>query len=187
MNEEITFLLDEAEEGMQNAIVHLDKEFQKIRAGKASPSMLEGVRVDYYGSMTPIDQVSNINTPDPRQIIVQPWEKAMLVPIEKAIMAANLGFNPQNNGEVLRINVPPLTEERRKDLVKKAKAETENAKVTIRGIRRTALDAGKKLEKDGVPEDEIKQLEKEVQNLTDTYTAKADKLFEAKDKDIMTV
>lgn len=187
MNEEITFLLDEAEEGMQNAIVHLDKEFQKIRAGKASPSMLEGVRVDYYGSMTPIEQVSNINTPDPRQIIVQPWEKAMLVPIEKAIMAANLGFNPQNNGEVLRINVPPLTEERRKDLVKKAKAETENAKVTIRGIRRTALDSGKKLEKDGVPEDEIKQLEKEIQNLTDTFTGKADKLFEAKDKDIMTV
>jgi ribosome recycling factor len=187
MNEEISFLIDEAEEGMQNAIVHLDKEFQKIRAGKASPSMLEGVRVDYYGSMTPIEQVSNINTPDPRQIIVQPWEKAMLVPIEKAIMAANLGFNPQNNGEVLRINVPPLTEERRKDLVKKAKAETENAKVTIRGIRRTALDSGKKLEKDGVPEDEIKQFEKEIQNLTDTFTAKADKQFEAKDKDIMTV
>ncbi len=187
MNEEITFIIDEAEEGMNNAIAHLDKEFQKIRAGKASPSMLEGVRVDYYGSMTPIEQVSNINTPDPRQIIVQPWEKAMLVPIEKAIMAANLGFNPQNNGEVLRINVPPLTEERRKDLVKKAKAETENAKVTIRGIRRAALDSGKKLEKDGVPEDEIKQLEKEIQNLTDTFTAKADKLFEAKDKDIMTV
>lgn len=187
MNEEITFIIDEAEEGMQNAIAHLDKEFQKIRAGKASPSMLEGVRVDYYGSMTPIDQVSNINTPDPRQIIVQPWEKAMLVPIEKAIMAANLGFNPQNNGEVLRINVPPLTEERRKDLVKKAKAETENAKVTIRGIRRVALDSGKKLEKDGVPEDEVKLLEKEIQNLTDTFSAKADKLFEAKDKDIMTV
>lgn len=187
MNEELTFLIEEAEEGMKNAIAHLDKEFQKIRAGKASPAMLEGVRVDYYGSMTPIDQVSNINTPDPRQIIVQPWEKAMLVPIEKAIMAANLGFNPQNNGEVLRINVPPLTEERRRDLAKKAKVEVENAKVTIRNIRRAALDSGKKLEKEGIPEDEIKQLEKEIQNRTDNSISKIDKLFEAKEKDIMTV
>jgi len=187
MNEEVSFVIDEAAEGMNNALVHLDKEFQKIRAGKASPAMLEGVRVDYYGNMTPIDQVSNINTPDPRQIIVQPWEKSMLGPIEKAIMAANLGFNPQNNGEVLRISVPPLTEERRKDLVKKAKAEVESAKVTIRSIRRTALDSGKKLEKEGVPEDEIKQLEKEIQALTDKFTEKADKLFEHKEKDIMTV
>lgn len=187
MNEEVSFVIDEAAEGMNNALIHLDKEFQKIRAGKASPAMLEGVRVDYYGNMTPIDQVSNINTPDPRQIIVQPWEKNMLGPIEKAIMAANLGFNPQNNGEVLRISVPPLTEERRKDLVKKAKAEVESAKVTIRSIRRTALDSGKKLEKEGVPEDEIKQLEKEIQALTDKFTEKADKLFEHKEKDIMTV
>lgn len=187
MNEEINFIIEEAQESMNNAVLHLDKEFQKIRAGKASPSMLEGVRVDYYGSMTPIEQVSNINTPDPRQIIVQPWEKAMLVPIEKAIMAANLGFNPQNNGEVLRINVPPLTEERRRDLVKKAKAEVENAKVTVRSIRRSAMDAGKKLEKEGVPEDEIKQMEKEVQNLTDKHIDKVDKLFDVKEKDIMTV
>ncbi|MGE5384214.1 MAG: ribosome recycling factor [Omnitrophica WOR_2 bacterium] len=187
MNEEVTFVIDEAEEGMTNAIAHLDKEFQKIRAGKASPAMLEGVRVDYYGAMTPIEQVSNINTPDPRQIIVQPWEKAMLSPIEKAIMAANLGFNPQNNGEVLRINVPPLTEERRRDLVKKAKVEVENAKVTIRNIRRSAIDSGKKLEKDGIPEDEIKQLEKEIQNRTDSFIGKVDKMFEAKEKDIMTV
>lgn len=187
MDEEIRFALDEAEEGMQNAIGHLDKEFQKIRAGKASPAMLDGVRVDYYGAMTAIDKVSNINTPDPRQIIVQPWEKNMLVPIEKAILAANLGFNPQNNGEVLRIAVPPLTEERRKDLVKKAKAEVESGKVTIRNIRRAALDTGKKLEKDGMPEDEIKQLEKEIQLLTDKYIDKVDKLFEQKEKDIMTV
>lgn len=187
MNEEAGFVLDEAEEGMKNAIGHLEKEFHKIRAGKASPAMLDGVRVDYYGTMSPIDQISNINTPDPRQIIVQPWEKAMLVPIEKAIMAANLGFNPQNNGEVLRIAVPPLTEERRKDLVKRAKAELESAKVTIRSIRRTAIDSGKKLEKDGVPEDEIKQLEKEVQLLTDKYSDKVDKLFDLKEKDIMTV
>ena len=187
MNEEVTFVIDEAEEGMKNALSHLDKEFQKIRAGKASPAMLEGVRVDYYGSMTPIDQVSNINTPDPRQIIVQPWEKSMLAPIEKAIMAANLGFNPQNNGEVLRIIVPPLTEERRRDLVKKAKVEVENVKVTVRNIRRSAMDSGKKLEKEGTPEDEIKQLEKEIQNLTDSFISKIDKSFEAKEKDIMTV
>lgn len=187
MNEEVTFVIEEAEEGMKNALSHLDKEFQKIRAGKASPAMLEGVRVDYYGSMTPIDQVSNINTPDPRQIIVQPWEKSMLAPIEKAIMAANLGFNPQNNGEVLRIIVPPLTEERRRDLVKKAKVEVENAKVTVRNIRRSAMDSGKKLEKEGTPEDEIKQLEKEIQNLTDSFISKIDKSFEAKEKDIMTV
>ena len=136
MNEEVRFILDETEESMQGAISHLEREFHKIRAGKASPAMLEGVRVDYYGTMSPIDQISNINTPDPRQIIVQPWEKNMLGPIEKAILAANLGFNPQNNGEVLRIAVPPLTEERRKDLVKKAKTEVENAKVTVRNLRR---------------------------------------------------
>jgi len=187
MNEDIDFVFDEAEEGMGNAIIHLDKEFQKIRAGKASPAMLEGVRVDYYGTMTSIEQVSNINTPDPRQIIVQPWEKNMLAPIEKAIMAANLGFNPQNNGEILRIAVPPLTEERRKDLVKKAKAEVESAKVTIRNVRRSAIDAGKKLEKDGIPEDDIKQFEKEIQNLTDRFSDKVDKLFEQKERDIMTV
>lgn len=187
MNEEISFILEEAEESMSNALDHLEREFQKIRAGKANPAMLDGVRVDYYGTMSPIDQISNINTPDPRQIIVQPWEKSMLAPIEKAIMAANLGFNPQNNGEVLRINVPPLTEERRRDLVKKAKAELENAKVTIRNVRRGGNDAGKKLEKDGVPEDEVKQLEKEIQTLTDKYSEKVDKLFDLKEKDIMTV
>ncbi len=187
MNEEVRFALDEAEEGMENALGHLEREFHKIRAGKANPAMLQGVRVDYYGAMSPIDQIANINTPDPRQIIVQPWEKAMLVPIEKAIMAANLGFNPQNNGEVLRIAVPPLTEERRKDLVKRAKVELENAKVTIRNSRRSAMDTGKKLEKDGVPEDEIKQLEKEIQLLTDSYSDKVDKLFDLKEKDIMTV
>jgi ribosome recycling factor len=187
MNEEVRFILDETEESMQGAISHLEREFHKIRAGKASPAMLEGVRVDYYGTMSPIDQISNINTPDPRQIIVQPWEKNMLGPIEKAILAANLGFNPQNNGEVLRIAVPPLTEERRKDLVKKAKTEVENAKGTVRNLRRSAIDAGKKLEKEGVPEDEIKQLEKEIQLLTDKYSASVDKLFELKEKDIMTV
>ncbi len=187
MNDEIQFVLDEAAESMQNAIMHLDKEFQKIRAGKASPQMLEGVRIDYYGVLSPIDQVSNINTPDPRQIIIQPWEKSILPVIEKAILAANLGFNPQNNGEILRIIVPQLTEERRRELVKRAKNDTEAAKVSIRNIRRNANESAKKLEKEGIPEDEIKVLEKEIQNLTDTFIEKIEKLFEAKEKDIMTV
>lgn len=187
MNEEAQFVLDEAEESMQNALRHLEKELHKIRAGKASPQMLESVKVDYYGVITPVDQVSNINTPDPRQIIVQPWDKNMLSVIEKAIQAANLGFNPQNNGEILRILVPALTEERRRDLVKIARTESESAKVAVRNIRRSANEAAKKLEKEGVPEDEVKLLEKEIQNLTDRFIAKVDHLMEAKEKDIMTV
>lgn len=187
MTEESQFCLDEAKEGMEHAVLHLDREFQKIRAGKANPQMLEGVRVDYYGTLTPIENISNISTPDPRQIAIQPWEKSMISPIEKAILAANLGFNPQNNGELIRIAVPPLTEERRKELVKRAKAETENAKVSIRNIRRTAMDAAKKLEKDGIPEDEIKVLEKEIQDATNSFIEKVDKHFIIKEKDIMTV
>ncbi len=187
MNDELQFVIEEANESMQAALQHLEREFQKIRAGKASPQMLEGVKIDYYGVITPIEKVSNINTPDPRQIIVQPWDKNMLTVIDKAIMAANLGFNPQNNGEVLRILVPPLTEERRRDLVKRAKNETETAKVSIRNIRRMANDEFKKLEKDGVPEDEIEVAEKTIQQITDAFTKKIEKLFEAKEKDIMTV
>lgn len=187
LSEESEFCLEETRESMDNALLYFEKEFQKIRAGKANPQMLEGVKVDYYGVITPIDKVSNITTPDPRQIIVQPWDKSMLAPIEKAILAANLGFNPQNNGEVLRIIVPPLTEERRRELVKKAKAETENAKVTIRNIRRNAMEASKKLKKDGIPEDEIEQLEEQIQKLTDEYVEKIDKAFEIKEKDIMTI
>lgn len=187
LSEESEFCIEETRESMDNALAHFEREFQKIRAGKASPQMLDGVKVDYYGVMTSIDKVSNITTPDPRQIIVQPWEKSMLAPIEKAILAANLGFNPQNNGEVLRIIVPPLTEERRRDLVKKAKMEAENAKVAIRNVRRNAMETSKKLKKDGIPEDEIEQLENEIQKLTDRYIEKIDKAFEAKEKDIMTV
>ncbi|MBE0661311.1 MAG: ribosome recycling factor [Bacteroidales bacterium] len=187
MNEETQFVLDEAEESMQHALKHLERELHKIRAGKASPQMLESVKIDYYGVITPIDQVSNINTPDPRQIIVQPWDKNMLPVIEKAIQAANLGFNPQNNGEILRILVPSLTEERRRDLVKIAKNETESAKVAVRNIRRSANESAKKLEKDGIPEDEVKHLEKEIQVLTDRFIEKVEHLMEAKDKDIMTV
>jgi ribosome recycling factor len=187
MNDESQFVLDEAEESMQNALKHFERELHKIRAGKANPQMLESVKVDYYGVITPVDQVANINTPDPRQIIVQPWDKSMLAVIEKAIQAANLGFNPQNNGEILRILVPPLTEERRRDLVKIAKNEAENARVSIRNIRRSANESAKKLEKEGVPEDEVKILEKEIQNLTDKNIKKVDELMETKEKDIMTV
>jgi len=187
MSDEVEFCLEEAKEGMHNAVLHLEKELQKIRAGKASPQMLDSVKIDYYGVLTPLDQAANIHTPDARQIIVQPWDKSALSLIEKAIMAANLGFNPKNEGEILRISVPALTEERRKDLVKKAKAESENARISIRNIRRIANETAKKLKKDGTPEDEIEKLEDDIQKLTDLFIGKADKIFEIKEKDIMTV
>ena len=187
MSDETVLLYDETEEKMENAINHLERELIKIRAGKANPQMLDSVKVDYYGTMTPLTQVSNINTPDPKSIVVQPWEKNMLGPIEKAIMAANLGFNPQNDGTIIRIVVPPLTEERRRDLVKKAKAESENCKVSIRNARREAMDAGKKLEKEGEPEDEVKRLENDVQELTNEFIKRVDTLLETKEKDIMTI
>jgi ribosome recycling factor len=187
MHEEAQFCLDETQESMQNAVTHLEKEFQKIRTGKASPQMLDGIRVEYYGAMTALDQMANINTPDPKQIIVQPWDKSVLSAIEKAILAANLGFNPKNEGEVLRIIVPPLTEERRRDLVKKAKAEAENARVSVRNIRRSSNETAKKLEKDGVPEDDITKLEHDIQEATNNFIAKIDKALELKEKDIMTV
>ena len=187
MHEDIEFTLEEAKEGMHNAVLHLEKELQKVRAGKASPQMLEGVRIDYYGAMTPIEQTANVSTPDARQIIVQPWDKSVLGLIEKAILAANLGFNPKNEGEILRIIVPALTEERRRDLVKKAKGEAENAKISIRNIRRIANETAKKLKKDGVPEDEVDKLEEDIQKLTDEYIVKIDKILEGKEKDILTV
>ena len=187
MTEEAQMCLDEARENMEEAISHLEREFQKIRAGKASPSMLEGIMIDYYGAMTPIEQTANINTPDPRQIIVQPWDKSILPELEKAIMSANLGFNPKNEGEVLRIVVPPLTEQRRLELVKRAKNEAEQTKISIRNTRRNANDLAKDLEKDGLPEDETKRLLDMIQELTNDYTEKIDKLLEAKEKDIMTV
>ena len=187
MTEETEFCLEEAKEGMHNAVVHLEKEFQKIRAGKASPQMLEGLKIDYYGVMTPIEQTANISTPDARQIIVQPWDKSVIGLIDKAIQAANLGFNPKNEGEILRIQVPPLTEERRRDMVKRAKNEAENARISIRNIRRIANETAKKLKKDGVPEDEIDKLESDIQKTTDDFIARVDKILELKDKDIMTV
>ena len=187
MTEEAQMCLQETEESMEKSLVHLEREFQKLRAGKASPQMLEGVKIDYYGTLTPIEQTANINTPDPRQIIVQPWDKSIINEIEKAILAANLGFNPKNEGEILRITIPPLTEERRKEMVKKARGETENTKISIRNVRRSSNDFAKELEKDGLPEDEAKKLQDDIQKLTDKFIEKVDQLLEAKEKDIMTV
>ncbi len=187
MLEECQLVYDDVQENMEKSIVHLEKEFQSIRAGKASPSMLDGVMVDFYGAMTPINQTSNVTSPDARQIIVQPWDKSQIMNIEKAILAANLGFNPKNEGEVLRIIVPTVTEERRKELVKQAKAESENTKVGIRNSRRSGNDEAKQLEKEGVPEDDVKKLQDDIQKLTDDFISKVDKLFEAKEKDIMTI
>jgi ribosome recycling factor len=172
---------------MQKAISHLETELVKIRAGKATPSMMDGVMVDYYGSMTPLNQVANINTPEARTIIIQPWEKSLIKPIEKAITDANLGLNPQNDGQMIRITVPPLSEERRKDLVKRAKAEGEHAKVGIRNLRRDANENIKKAQKAGLPEDLAKDAEAKTQKITDDYIAKVDKHLEAKEKEIMTV
>lgn len=187
MTEESQLVLQETEDQMTKAIQHLEKELHKLRTGKASPQMLEGIRINYYGVMTPIEQAANINTPDARQIIVQPWDKSILSDIDKAIQAANIGLNPKNEGEVLRIQVPPLTEERRRDLVKRAKTEAENAKVAIRNIRRASNDLAKSLEKEGVSEDEVKALQEEIQKLTDRYIADTDKIVVQKEKDIMTV
>jgi ribosome recycling factor len=187
MSELIKKQVTDAKAAMDRAIEHADGELNKIRAGKASPSMLDDVYVDYYGTATPLSQVGTVNTPDARTIVVQPWEKSLLTAIEKAIMEANLGVNPQNDGVIIRINVPPLTEERRRDLAKKAKGEAENGKIAIRNVRKDANEKIRKLKADGVSEDEMKTGEAEIQKLTDTYIAKVDQLSEAKEKDIMTV
>jgi ribosome recycling factor len=184
---EVKPILDHMQDHMQKAISHLETELVKIRAGKATPSMMDGVMVDYYGSMTPLNQVANINTPEARTIIIQPWEKSLIKPIEKAITDANLGLNPQNDGQMIRITVPPLSEERRKDLVKRAKAEGEHAKVGIRNLRRDANENIKKAQKAGLPEDLAKDAEAKTQKITDDYIAKVDKHLEAKEKEIMTV
>ncbi len=183
--EEIEFILDSAKEQMNSAIKHLELAFSKIRAGKANPQMLDNVNIDYYGAITPLSQTSNINTPDARTISVQPWDKSMLEVMEKAIVDANLGFNPMNNGEMIMINVPPLTEERRIQLVKQAKSESENAKVSIRNARKDANDELKKL--DGISEDIIKDSENEVQIITNSFTSKIDGFFFKKEEEILTV
>lgn len=184
MNEDIDFILDSTEENMQNAIKHLEKQLLNIRAGKASPAMLGSVMVEYYGSMTPLNQVANVNTPDARTISIQPFERGTIPQIEKGIMVANLGFNPMNNGESVIISVPPLTEERRRELAKQAKAEAEEAKIGIRNDRKVANNDIKKLE---VSEDLTKIAEENVQELTDKYIKKVDYIFENKEKEIMTI
>jgi len=187
MTEEAEMVLEMAEESMQNSIVHLDRELHKIRAGKASPSMLDGISIDNYGSMMPLVQVANISTPDPRTLMIQPWDKANLPLIEKEIINSNLGFNPQNDGTIIRINVPVLTEERRLDLVKKAKVVEEEAKIGIRNSRRSANDEAKQLEKDGMSEDESKRLQSKIDDLTHEFYKKAEKMFEEKEKDITSI
>ena len=179
--------MKQAKESMNATVAHFEKELQKVRAGKASPQMLDGIKVDYYGNPTPIDQVANVNTPDAHQIIIQPWERNMLPVIEKAILAANIGVTPQNNGEFIRLVIPAPTEERRKELVKKAKQEAEQTKVAVRNIRRTANDDAKKLKDEGIEEDAVKKLEADIQKATDEAISKVDKIMEAKEKEIMTV
>jgi ribosome recycling factor len=184
MNEEIEFILDTTKEAMTSAIAHLEKELRAIRAGKATPAMLANVMVDYYGSQTPLGQVANVTTPDPRTIAIQPWEKNMLQPIEKAIMIANLGFNPMNNGDIIMINVPPLTEERRIGLAKQAKAEAEHAKVGIRNARK---DANNDIKKIDISDDLKKDSEADVQKLTDSFVKFIEETLSIKEKEIMTV
>jgi ribosome recycling factor len=187
MTEEITMALDTAKEAMDKAIAHLEHELTKIRAGKAHPSMLIGVKVDYYGTPTPLAQVANVNSTDARTLTIQPWERSMLDPISTAVINANLGLNPMNNGEVIMINVPPLTEERRKDLVKRARAEGEHAKVGVRNGRKEAMDFLKVAKADGLSEDFVKAGEAKVQELTDAYNKRVDEVLDAKEADIMTV
>lgn len=185
--EEINLILEDSKQAMEKSIIHLNLELGKIRAGRANPSMLDSVKVDYYGSLTPLSQIANISTLDSRTLTIQPWEKAMLEEITKTIMNANLGLNPQNNGEVILISVPVLTEERRIDLVKRSKAEGEQAKISIRSQRKDANEIVRNLKEKGLSEDEIKTSEEEIQKLTDLFTRKVDELVDLKEADIMKV
>ena len=187
MSEELEFIIEEAEDSMRKAIGFLEVELGKIRAGKANPGMLDGIMVDYYGAPTPINQVANINIMDARTISIQPWEKKTLQTIERAIIAANIGLNPQNDGVNIRLFLPPLTEERRKELVKKSAAEAEQSKVAIRNIRREAIEEIKRLQKEGLSEDIAKDSEKEVQDITDKYIALVEKHLAAKERDVMSI
>ena len=184
---DVKSVMDHSKAAMEKALSHLETQLQKIRAGKANPAIFENVMVDYYGSMVPISQTASVNTQDSRTIVIQPWEKSLLTPIEKAIQAANMGLNPQNDGVIIRITIPPLTEERRKELVKTAKAEAEEAKVGIRNSRKEAMENVKLLLKKGLPEDEAKDAETKIQALTDQYVQKTDKHFEQKEKEIVTI
>jgi ribosome recycling factor len=187
MAEDIASIIANADDHMNKAITHLEAELVKIRAGKANPQMLDGIVVDYYGSPMPINQVSNISATDARTLTIQPWEKNMLQPIERAIIAANIGITPQNDGSLIRLFLPPLTEERRKELVKRCQGEGEHSKVAIRNIRRDAIEHIKRLQKNGLSEDVAKDAEKDVQNVTDRYTAAVEKHLSSKEKEIMSV
>ena len=184
---DIKTVLETAKSQMEKTLIHLESELAKIRAGKANPQMLDNVMIDFYGSKAPLSSAASVNTQDSRTILVQPWDKAMLTPIEKAIQAANLGFNPQNDGVMIRIIVPPLTEDRRKDLVKTSKGVGEDAKVSLRTIRKESIDKMKALQKAGLPEDEAKSGETKMQQLIDEYSVKCDKHLEQKEKEILTV
>ena len=187
MSDDVTLILEDAGDSMQKALNHLETELIKIRAGKATPQMLEGLTVDYYGSLTPLNQVGNVSVMDARTLTIQPWEKNMLQPIERAIINANLGVTPQNDGNIIRLFMPPLTEERRKEFVKRANGEGEQSRVSVRSIRRDAIEQIKKLQKDGLSEDEAKDAEKTMQDLTDKFIAIVDKHLAAKEKEIMSV
>jgi ribosome recycling factor len=187
MNEDLELILEDAKEQMEKAIVHLEGELAKVRAGRANPAMLENVMVDYYGTRTPLRHVANINSQDARTLLIQPFEKGMVEAIDKAIQLANLGLTPQNDGNLVRIVIPALTEERRKEMVKKVKSEAENCKVSIRTLRKETNEAIKGLQKDGLPEDEAKVGEQKVQQLTDNFNAQADSHAEKKEKEILTV
>jgi ribosome recycling factor len=187
MNEELQLILDDAKEQMQKAIAHLENELAKIRAGRANPMMLENIMVDYYGNRTPLRHTANINSADSRTLVIQPWEGGMLEAIEKALQAANLGITPQNDGKIIRLSIPPLTEERRKEMVKKVKGEAENCKVSIRNLRRDTNEAIKALLKDGVPEDEVKEGEEKTQALTNIYIEEAEKHAQKKEQEVLTV
>lgn len=187
MNEDVELIIEETRDRMEKAVDHLEHELARLRAGRSNPALLDGITVDYYGVNSPLSQVSNINTPDPKTIMIQPWEKTMLGTIEKAIMAANIGLVPVNNGEVIRINIPPLTEERRHQLVKQVRNEGETARISVRNSRKWANDELKQLLRDGLPEDVEKNAVEKVQEMTNTFNTKIDKVVSLKEKDVMTV
>lgn len=185
--EDLEFFIEEAKDHMEKSVHHVSQALAKIRAGRAMPSMLDGLVVSYYGNPTPINQVASVNTPDAKTLAIKPWEKNMLQEIERAIINSDLGLNPQNDGEIVRLNIPPLTEERRKDLVKQSRTEAEHGRVSVRNVRKDANDHLKKLLKEHVSEDEVKNAELKIQELTDEYIKKTDELFAKKEEEIMTV
>ena len=187
MIEKANAVTDVARGKMQGAITYLEEDLKTYRAGKANPAVFNSVMVNYYGTMTPIPQVASVGTPDAKTMLIQPWDRSLLKPVEKAIIDANLGFTPQNNGEMIRINIPAITEERRKELVKKARTAGENAKIGVRNARRDAIDSLKKLQKEGLPEDSEKDFEDEIQKLTDSFIRKIEEILADKEKEILTV